>query len=58
MPSCGIMPRMERKRLLLGIDYGTGGCKTTVLDETGRFVGEASTEIASSMHECDVQRGL
>ncbi len=32
------------KRLLLGIDYGTGGCKTTVLDETGAFVGEASTE--------------
>ena len=31
-------------RLLLGIDYGTGGCKVTVLDETGRFVGEASTE--------------
>lgn len=33
--------------LLLGIDYGTGGCKTTVLDETGRFVGEASTEFAT-----------
>ena len=31
-------------KLLLGIDYGTGGCKTTVLDETGKFVGEASTE--------------
>ena len=29
---------------LLGIDYGTGGCKVTVLDETGAFVGEASTE--------------
>ena len=47
MLSCGIMPRMERKRLLLGIHYGTGGCKTTVLDETGRFVGEASTEFAT-----------
>lgn len=35
------------KRLLLGIDYGTGGCKTTVLDETGAFVGEASTEFAT-----------
>ena len=34
-------------KLLLGIDYGTGGCKTTVLDETGRFVGEASTEFAT-----------
>ena len=33
-----------RMKLLLGIDYGTGGCKTTVLDETGAFVGEASTE--------------
>ncbi len=32
------------KRLLLGIDYGTGGCKVTVLDETGAFVGEASVE--------------
>ena len=31
-------------KLLLGIDYGTGGCKTTVLDENGAFVGEASTE--------------
>ena len=31
-------------KLLLGIDYGTGGCKVTVLDETGAFVGEASTE--------------
>ena len=31
-------------KLLLGIDYGTGGCKTTVIDETGTFVAEASTE--------------
>ena len=31
-------------KLLLGIDYGTGGCKVTAIDETGRFVGEASTE--------------
>ncbi len=37
-------------KLLLGIDYGTGGCKTTVLDEKGRFVGEASTEFAT-FHE-------
>ena len=29
---------------LLGIDYGTGGCKVTAIDETGAFVGEASTE--------------
>ena len=34
-------------KLLLGIDYGTGGCKVTVLDESGRFVGEASTEFAT-----------
>ena len=34
-------------KLLLGIDYGTGGCKTTVLDETGAFVGEASVEFAT-----------
>ena len=31
-------------KTLLGIDYGTGGCKVTVIDETGAFVGEASTE--------------
>ena len=31
-------------RVLLGIDYGTGGCKVTAIDETGAFVGEASTE--------------
>ena len=31
-------------KLLLGIDYGTGGCKTTVIDENGTFVAEASTE--------------
>ena len=34
-------------KTLLGIDYGTGGCKVTVLDETGRFVGEASTEFVT-----------
>ena len=34
-------------KTLLGIDYGTGGCKVTVLDETGGFVGEASTEFAT-----------
>ena len=31
-------------KILLGIDYGTGGCKVTAIDETGAFVGEASTE--------------
>ena len=34
-------------KTLLGIDYGTGGCKVTVLDETGKFVGEASTEFTT-----------
>ncbi len=32
------------KRLLLGIDYGTGGCKVTAIGEDGTFAGEASTE--------------
>ena len=31
-------------KILLGIDYGTGGCKVTAIDENGTFVGEASTE--------------
>ena len=37
-------------RLLLGIDYGTGGCKVTVLDEHGAFVADASTEFPT-FHE-------
>ena len=31
-------------KILLGIDYGTGGCKVTAIDADGGFVGEASTE--------------
>ena len=31
-------------KLLLGIDYGTGGCKVTALGVDGSFVGEASVE--------------
>ena len=31
-------------KILLGIDYGTGGCKVTALGEDGSFVGEASVE--------------
>ena len=31
-------------KILLGIDYGTGGCKVTALGTDGSFVGEASTE--------------
>ena len=34
-------------KLLLGIDYGTGGCKVTAIDDTGAFVGEASTEFVT-----------
>jgi sugar (pentulose or hexulose) kinase len=36
-------------KLLLGIDYGTGGSTVTVIDETGSFIGEASTEFESSL---------
>ena len=31
-------------KTLLGIDYGTGGCKVTALGTDGSFVGEASVE--------------
>jgi xylulokinase len=31
-------------KILLGIDYGTGGCKVTAIDETGAFAGEAAVE--------------
>ncbi len=31
-------------KTLLGIDYGTGGCKVTVLGTDGSFAGEASVE--------------
>ena len=31
-------------KLLLGIDYGTGGCKVTAIGADGSFAGEASTE--------------
>ena len=34
-------------KLLLGIDYGTGGCKVTAIGEDGAFAGEASTEFAT-----------
>lgn len=32
------------KDLLLGIDFGTGGCKVTAIDVSGHFAGEASEE--------------
>ena len=31
-------------KLLLGIDFGTGGCKVTAIGEDGAFAGEASVE--------------
>ncbi|MBP5791769.1 MAG: xylulokinase [Kiritimatiellae bacterium] len=34
-------------KLLLGIDYGTGGCKVTAIGEDGSFAGEASTEFGT-----------
>ena len=34
-------------KLLLGIDYGTGGCKVTALGTDGSFAGEASVEYAT-----------
>ncbi len=38
---------MDGTDILLGIDYGTGGCKVTALATDGAFVGEASTEYAT-----------
>ena len=35
---------MPERNLLLGIDFGTGGCKVTVIDAAGVFQGEASVE--------------
>ena len=37
-------------RLLLGIDYGTGGCKVTALRWDGSFAGEASVEEIIAHH--------
>ena len=31
-------------KLLLGIDYGTGGCKVTAIGEDGSFAGEVATD--------------
>ena len=35
-------------RLLLGIDFGTGGCKVTAIGVDGSFAGEASEEYATA----------
>ena len=32
------------KNILLGIDFGTGGCKVTAIDFAGTLLGEASVE--------------
>ena len=34
-------------KLLLGIDFGTGGCKVTAIGADGTFAGEASVEFAT-----------
>ena len=35
---------MKKEDLLLGIDFGSGGCKVTLIDTGGHTVGEASVE--------------
>jgi xylulokinase len=39
---------MTMKELLLGIDFGTGGCKATLADCSGHVLAEASGEYSSS----------
>ena len=34
----------NEKDLLLGIDFGSGGCKATVIDCSGNLAGEAAVE--------------
>jgi len=38
------MSTLNHKDLLLGIDFGTGGCKVTVITTSGELAGEASVE--------------
>ncbi|MDD5660195.1 MAG: xylulokinase, partial [Actinomycetota bacterium] len=33
-----------KKNILLGVDFGTGGCKITVIDDNGNIMAEASKE--------------
>ena len=35
---------MSERDLLLGIDFGSGGCKVTLIDTAGHLVGESSAE--------------
>ena len=35
---------MADKDILLGIDFGSGGCKVSAIDTVGTLVGEASVE--------------
>ena len=37
-----------KKDLLLGIDFGTGGCKVTVIDPSGAVIESASGEYPTS----------
>ena len=32
------------KTVLLGIDFGSGGCKVTAIDDSGTVLGEAAVE--------------
>ena len=38
---------IHQQDILLGIDYGTGGCKVTAIRTDGSFAGEASVEYAT-----------
>ena len=42
------MTMSEEKNILLGIDFGTGGCKVTAITVDGCFAGEASEEYPTS----------
>ncbi|HEX2949441.1 MAG TPA: xylulokinase [Armatimonadota bacterium] len=44
---------MADASLLLGIDLGTSGCKTTLIDMTGRIVAEGMAEISSQHAQPD-----
>lgn len=46
------MPRHKNTPWFLGIDLGTGSCKTIVVNETGRVLGFGSSDYAAStLHE-------
>ena len=43
-----LIPGSNKVDLLLGIDFGTGGCKISVLDTRGNLVASASEELTTS----------